>query len=164
MDAQREAGEAFFKPVAYSVSKSAILNLTRYLATYWARSGVRVNTLTLAGVWNAQPAEFVEAYTARVPVGRMLEAREAVGALVHLVIAVIVGMGFGSIVSMGVLITAALVLEPRFVVLDAEVLSVTRDEGAVAGGGTVLLAVTPIPPRGYHAPFAVSNETSRTLQ
>jgi NAD(P)-dependent dehydrogenase (short-subunit alcohol dehydrogenase family) len=82
---RRRAGEAFFKPVAYSVSKSAILNLTRYLATYWARSGVRVNTLTLAGVWNEQPAEFVEAYTARVPVGRMLEAHEAVGALVFLV-------------------------------------------------------------------------------
>jgi NAD(P)-dependent dehydrogenase (short-subunit alcohol dehydrogenase family) len=82
---RRRAGEAFFKPVAYSVSKSAILNLTRYLATYWARSGVRVNTLTLAGVWNEQPSEFVEAYTARVPIGRMLEAHEAVGALVFLV-------------------------------------------------------------------------------
>ena len=82
---RRSAGEAFFKPVAYSVSKSAILNLTRYLATYWARQGVRVNTLTLAGVWNEQPAEFVEAYTARVPVGRMLEAGEAVGAVVFLV-------------------------------------------------------------------------------
>jgi NAD(P)-dependent dehydrogenase (short-subunit alcohol dehydrogenase family) len=82
---RRRAGEAFFKPVAYSVSKSAILNLTRYLATYWGRSGVRVNTLTLAGVWNEQPSEFVEAYTARVPVGRMLEAHEAVGALVFLV-------------------------------------------------------------------------------
>jgi NAD(P)-dependent dehydrogenase (short-subunit alcohol dehydrogenase family) len=82
---RRRAGETFFKPVAYSVSKSAILNLTRYLATYWARSGVRVNTLTLAGVWNDQPADFLEAYTARIPIGRMLEAREAVGAAVFLV-------------------------------------------------------------------------------
>ncbi len=47
---RRRGGEAFTKPVAYSVSKSAILNLTRYLATYWAKEGVRVNTLTLAGV------------------------------------------------------------------------------------------------------------------
>ena len=53
---RRAGGEEFFKPVAYSVSKSAILNLTRYLATYWAKAGVRVNTLTLAGVWNDQPA------------------------------------------------------------------------------------------------------------
>jgi NAD(P)-dependent dehydrogenase (short-subunit alcohol dehydrogenase family) len=72
------------KPVAYSVSKSAILNLTRYLATYWAKDGVRVNTLTLAGVWNDQPEEFLEAYAARVPLGRMLDAFEALGAVVFL--------------------------------------------------------------------------------
>jgi NAD(P)-dependent dehydrogenase (short-subunit alcohol dehydrogenase family) len=81
---RRDRGETFVKPVAYSVSKSAILNLTRYLATYWARAGVRVNTLTLAGVWNDQPTEFLEAYAARVPMGRMLEASEALGAVVFL--------------------------------------------------------------------------------
>ena len=81
---RREAGETFVKPVAYSVSKSAILNLTRYLATYWAKAGVRVNTLTLAGVWNDQPAEFLEAYAERAPMGRMLDAGEALGALVFL--------------------------------------------------------------------------------
>jgi NAD(P)-dependent dehydrogenase (short-subunit alcohol dehydrogenase family) len=81
---RRRAGESFTKPVAYSVSKSAILNLTRYLATYWARSGVRVNTLTLAGVLDDQPAEFLEAYTPRVPLGRMADAGEALGAVVFL--------------------------------------------------------------------------------
>jgi NAD(P)-dependent dehydrogenase (short-subunit alcohol dehydrogenase family) len=81
---RRTRGETFFKPVAYSVSKSAILNLTRYLATYWAKEGVRVNTLTLAGVWNDQSPEFLEAYEARVPMGRMLRAEEALGALVFL--------------------------------------------------------------------------------
>ena len=81
---RRDRGETFVKPVAYSVSKSAILNLTRYLATYWAKAGVRVNTLTLAGVWNDQPAEFREAYAARVPMGRMLDASEALGAVVFL--------------------------------------------------------------------------------
>src|SRR3970282_2138341 len=69
---RREGGETFVKPVAYSVSKSAILNLTRYLATYWAKAGVRVNTLTLAGGWKNQRQEFLDAYTARVPMGRML--------------------------------------------------------------------------------------------
>ena len=81
---RRRGGETFTKPVAYSVSKSAVLNLTRYLATYWAKSGVRVNTLTLAGVFDDQPAEFLEAYTARVPLGRMAEVHEAVGAIVFL--------------------------------------------------------------------------------
>jgi NAD(P)-dependent dehydrogenase (short-subunit alcohol dehydrogenase family) len=82
---RRARGEIFFKPVAYSVSKSALYNLTRYLATYWARSGVRVNTLTLAGVWNDQPPEFVDAYTARMPIGRMAGAGEVVGPVVFLV-------------------------------------------------------------------------------
>jgi NAD(P)-dependent dehydrogenase (short-subunit alcohol dehydrogenase family) len=83
-DFRRAAGETFVKPVAYSVSKSALYNLTRYLATYWARSGVRVNTLTLAGVFDDQPQEFLDAYTARMPLGRMAEAREVVGPVVFL--------------------------------------------------------------------------------
>ena len=81
---RQTGGEKFVKPVAYSVSKSAVLNLTRYLATYWARSGVRVNTVTLAGVADDQPEAFVEAYTARIPVGRMAEPREYVGVVVFL--------------------------------------------------------------------------------
>jgi NAD(P)-dependent dehydrogenase (short-subunit alcohol dehydrogenase family) len=43
-----------------------------------------VNTLTLAGVWNDQPNEFVDAYTARMPVGRMADAQEVVGPAVFL--------------------------------------------------------------------------------
>jgi NAD(P)-dependent dehydrogenase (short-subunit alcohol dehydrogenase family) len=81
---RRRGGETFYKPVAYSVSKSAVLNLTRYLATYWAKDGVRVNTLTLAGVFDDQPAEFLDAYTSRVPLGRMADAQEALGAVVFL--------------------------------------------------------------------------------
>lgn len=81
---RRARGETYVKPVAYSVSKGALLNLTRYLATYWAKDGVRVNTLTLAGVWNDQDPEFIEAFAARSPIGRMLDEREALGALVFL--------------------------------------------------------------------------------
>jgi NAD(P)-dependent dehydrogenase (short-subunit alcohol dehydrogenase family) len=83
-DFRRAKGETFFKPVAYSVSKSALYNLTRYLATYWAKSGVRVNTLTLAGVWNDQPQQFLDAYTERMPLGRMANAEEVVGPVVFL--------------------------------------------------------------------------------
>jgi len=81
---RRRDGETFFKPVAYSASKSALYNLTRYLATYWARDGVRVNTLTLAGVWNDQPQEFLDAYTERMPLGRMAKVEEVVGPVVFL--------------------------------------------------------------------------------
>jgi NAD(P)-dependent dehydrogenase (short-subunit alcohol dehydrogenase family) len=81
---KRKQGEVFFKPVAYSVSKSAILNLTRYLATYWAGKGVRVNTLTLAGVFNDQPEAFLEAYCQRIPIGRMARAEEMNGAILFL--------------------------------------------------------------------------------
>ena len=83
-DFRRDAGEQFFKPVAYAVSKSALLNLTRYLATYWGRSGVRVNTLTPHGIENGQPAPFVEAFASRSPLGRLMDVSEAVGAVVFL--------------------------------------------------------------------------------
>lgn len=81
---RRRGGEQFFKPVAYSVSKSALFNLTRYLATYWARAGVRVNTLTLAGVFNNQNEEFLREYCSRIPVGRMAKREEYNGAIVYL--------------------------------------------------------------------------------
>jgi len=81
---RRRGGDEFYKPVAYSVSKSALYNLTRYLATYWAKSGVRVNTLTLAGIWNEQPQEFLDEYTKRMPIGRLADAREVIGPVIFL--------------------------------------------------------------------------------
>lgn len=80
----RRAEEPFYKPVAYAVTKGGVLNLTRYLATYWAEQGVRVNTLTLAGVYNNQDERFLEGYTTKVPLGRMARADEYNGAVIFL--------------------------------------------------------------------------------
>jgi NAD(P)-dependent dehydrogenase (short-subunit alcohol dehydrogenase family) len=74
----------FFKPAAYSASKSALLNLTRYLATYWAPRNVRVNTVSFAGVFNDQDPAFLAEYTRRVPLGRMARADEYNGAIIYL--------------------------------------------------------------------------------
>jgi NAD(P)-dependent dehydrogenase (short-subunit alcohol dehydrogenase family) len=81
---RRQQGQAFFKPVAYSASKSALLNLTRYLATYWAARGVRVNTMTLAGVAAGQDEAFMHGYLQKVPLGRMAAEDEYDGALIFL--------------------------------------------------------------------------------
>jgi len=81
---RRARGETFYKPVAYSASKSALLNLTRYLATYWAQKGVRVNTLTPGGVFAGQDPEFLEAYNRRVPMGRMARIDELEGPILFL--------------------------------------------------------------------------------
>lgn len=81
---RRDAGEEFYKPAVYSVSKSALHNLTRYLAAYWGNRQVRVNTLTLGGVYNAQDRRFVEGYTAKVPLGRMADAGDYAGPVVFL--------------------------------------------------------------------------------
>jgi NAD(P)-dependent dehydrogenase (short-subunit alcohol dehydrogenase family) len=81
---RRARGEAFFKPAAYSVSKSALLNLTRYLGVYWAKQRVRVNTITLAGVADNQDREFLTGYCSRIPVGRMAEPDDYIGPLTFL--------------------------------------------------------------------------------
>ena len=81
---RREKGEAFFKPVAYSVSKSALYNLTRYLAVYWGGCGVRVNIVTFAGVFNHQDPRFLERYLPKVPLGRMANPDDYSGPIVFL--------------------------------------------------------------------------------
>jgi NAD(P)-dependent dehydrogenase (short-subunit alcohol dehydrogenase family) len=81
---RRDRGEVFFKPVAYSVSKSALMNLTRYLAVYWGAAGVRVNTLVFAGVFADQDAEFLKSYVRKVPLGRMAEPADYDGPVLFL--------------------------------------------------------------------------------
>jgi NAD(P)-dependent dehydrogenase (short-subunit alcohol dehydrogenase family) len=73
-----------YKPVIYSVTKSAVLGLTRYLATYWSGKNIRVNTLTPGGVYDGHSDEFVRRYSSRTPLGRMANREEFCGALMFL--------------------------------------------------------------------------------
>lgn len=72
------------KPVTYSVVKTGLIGLTRYLATYWADKGVRCNALCPGGVYNNQGADFVAKVSSLIPLGRMADADEYQGAIVFL--------------------------------------------------------------------------------
>lgn len=78
------AGTGVNQPVAYSVSKAGVIALTRYLATLWAREGIRVNALTPGGVANDQHPDFVKRYNQLSPMGRMANRDEMSGAVVFL--------------------------------------------------------------------------------
>ena len=72
------------KPVTYSVVKTGLIGLTRYLATYWADAGIRVNAISPGGVHQGQPEEFVERLTNLIPLGRMARVDEYEGAVLFL--------------------------------------------------------------------------------
>ena len=69
------------KPVTYSVIKHGLIGLTKYLATYWADQGVRVNAISPGGVYNNQDPAFVEKLTRLIPMGRMARVDEYCAAI-----------------------------------------------------------------------------------
>lgn len=73
------------KPFTYSVIKHGIIGLTKYLATYWADQGIRVNTLSPGGVYNNQPQEFVNKLNQLIPIGRMAHQDEYCAAVLFLI-------------------------------------------------------------------------------
>jgi len=73
------------KPVTYSVVKSGLVGLTRYLATYWADAGVRANAISPGGIYNGQPDDFVARLANLIPMGRMARLDEYQGAILFLV-------------------------------------------------------------------------------
>ncbi len=79
------AETSFNTPVSYAVTKTAVLGLTRYLATYWGTRNIRVNALTPHGVFDNHDASFVNNFVYRSPLGRMARNDEYRGALLFLV-------------------------------------------------------------------------------
>mgnify|MGYP000300651338 CR=1 FL=1 len=69
------------KPVTYSVVKTGLIGLTRYLATYWADKNVRCNAICPGGVENGQHNAFLKEVNARIPMGRMANQNEYQGTL-----------------------------------------------------------------------------------
>jgi NAD(P)-dependent dehydrogenase (short-subunit alcohol dehydrogenase family) len=73
------------KPVTYSVVKAGLIGLTRYLATYWAAQGVRVNAICPGGVQTTQDPDFVQRLANLIPLGRMAAVDEYQAAIAFLV-------------------------------------------------------------------------------
>ena len=69
------------KPVTYSVIKTGLIGLTRYLATYWAEQGVRVNALSPGGVLENQTTDFQSELKTRIPMARLAHQDEYIGAI-----------------------------------------------------------------------------------
>jgi NAD(P)-dependent dehydrogenase (short-subunit alcohol dehydrogenase family) len=72
------------KPVTYSVVKTALLGLTRYLATYWSSANIRVNAISPGGVFNGQSEAFLTRLKQLIPMERMANPDEYEGAILFL--------------------------------------------------------------------------------
>lgn len=71
-------------PVAYSAIKGGIINLTKYLASYYGKYNIRVNAISPGGVRNNQPQRFVRKYAEKTMLGRMGSPEDIVGAVIYL--------------------------------------------------------------------------------
>ena len=73
-------------PVSYAATKGAIINLTKYLAAYWSKKNIRVNTLSLGGVVNKSymKKDFIKKYSEKTMLGRMANKEEYRGPLLFL--------------------------------------------------------------------------------
>ena len=70
------------KPITYSIVKTGIIGLTRYLSTYWASKNVRCNAICPGGVENGQSEKFLSDVSSKIPLGRLANSDEYQGVLV----------------------------------------------------------------------------------
>jgi NAD(P)-dependent dehydrogenase (short-subunit alcohol dehydrogenase family) len=72
------------KPITYSVVKTAIIGITRYISTYWAEKNVRCNAICPGGVENNQNQNFINELVKRIPMKRMARRDEYHGIVIFL--------------------------------------------------------------------------------
>ncbi|MDH5428599.1 MAG: SDR family oxidoreductase [Nitrospirota bacterium] len=73
-----------FKPIDYVGTKSMVPNFSRYIATFYAREGIRCNTVVPHGIMNQHPKAFQDNFAKLSPLGRMCELKEIRGPFVFL--------------------------------------------------------------------------------
>jgi NAD(P)-dependent dehydrogenase (short-subunit alcohol dehydrogenase family) len=78
------ADEKFSSPVSYAISKAGIVQLTKYLASYYREKAIRVNCLTPGGVFDNHDDRFNRQYSYRTLLGRMADKNEYNGAILFL--------------------------------------------------------------------------------
>ena len=71
-------------PAVYSAIKGGLIVFTKYLASYYGRDKIRVNSVSPGGIFDKQPGSFVERYSKKTPLGRMGRPSEIAGAVVFL--------------------------------------------------------------------------------
>lgn len=64
------------KPVTYSVIKTGLIGLTRYIATYWHDQNIRCNALSPGGVKQNQGEDFISDISKLIPLGRMANVED----------------------------------------------------------------------------------------
>lgn len=77
-------GTSMTMPAAYSSIKGGIIAFSKYLATYYAKNNIRVNSVSPGGIFDNQPRAFVERYSQKTPLGRMAKPSEIVGGTIFL--------------------------------------------------------------------------------
>ena len=71
-------------PAAYSAIKGGIITFTKYLSTYYAKHGIRVNAVCPGGIYDNQPQTFVKKYEEKTPLGRMGKPEEIASSAIFL--------------------------------------------------------------------------------
>ena len=69
---------------AYTAGKAGVGGLIKYYAVKFSDLNYRFNSVALGGIQSGQNQNFIDAYSNRVPLGRMANVSEVIEALISL--------------------------------------------------------------------------------